>query len=64
MELFGYEEGAFTGAAKGGKIGKIQLAHQGTLFLDDVDNLRTDPENASGAAIRVNLPKPIPDRFC
>jgi transcriptional regulator with PAS, ATPase and Fis domain len=38
-ELFGYEEGAFTGAAKGGKIGKIQLAHQGTLFLDDVDNL-------------------------
>ena len=39
MELFGYEEGAFTGAAKGGKIGKIQLAHQGTLFLDDVDNL-------------------------
>jgi transcriptional regulator of acetoin/glycerol metabolism len=39
MELFGYEEGAFTGATKGGKIGKIQLAHQGTLFLDDVDNL-------------------------
>jgi len=38
-ELFGYEDGAFTGAAKGGKIGKIQLAHQGTLFLDDVDNL-------------------------
>ncbi len=39
MELFGYEEGAFTGAAKGGKPGKIQLAHGGTLFLDDVDNL-------------------------
>lgn len=39
MELFGYEEGAFTGARKGGKPGKIQLAHEGTLFLDDVDNL-------------------------
>src|SRR5262249_11128855 len=39
MELFGYEEGAFTGAAKGGKPGKLQLAHGGTLFLDDVDNL-------------------------
>jgi transcriptional regulator with PAS, ATPase and Fis domain len=38
-ELFGYEEGAFTGATKGGKPGKIQLAHGGTLFLDDVDNL-------------------------
>ena len=30
-ELFGYEEGAFTGARKGGKIGKIQLAHKGTF---------------------------------
>ncbi|HJY82436.1 MAG TPA: sigma 54-interacting transcriptional regulator [Candidatus Binatia bacterium] len=39
MELFGYEEGAFTGAAKGGKPGKLRLAHGGTLFLDDVDNL-------------------------
>ena len=39
MELFGYDEGAFTGAAKGGKPGKLELAHQGTLFLDDVDNL-------------------------
>jgi transcriptional regulator with PAS, ATPase and Fis domain len=38
-ELFGYEEGAFTGATKGGKPGKLQLAHGGTLFLDDVDNL-------------------------
>src|SRR5215510_5116284 len=39
MELFGYEEGAFTGSAKSGKPGKLQLAHGGTLFLDDVDNL-------------------------
>ena len=32
-ELFGYEEGAFTGARKGGKPGKFELAHEGTLFL-------------------------------
>ena len=33
-ELFGYEEGAFTGAKKGGKIGLFEFAHMGTLFLD------------------------------
>lgn len=38
-ELFGYAEGTFTGALKGGKAGKVQLAHQGTLFLDDVDSM-------------------------
>ena len=38
-ELFGYEEGAFTGAAKGGRIGKFQLAHRGTLFLDEIGEL-------------------------
>lgn len=35
-ELFGYEEGAFTGAKKGGKIGLFELAHNGTLFLDEI----------------------------
>lgn len=35
-ELFGYEEGAFTGAKRGGKPGKFELAHRGTLFLDEV----------------------------
>lgn len=35
-ELFGYEEGAFTGAKKGGKIGKFELANNGTLFLDEI----------------------------
>ncbi len=34
-ELFGYEEGAFTGAKKGGKIGLFEFAHMGTLFLDE-----------------------------
>lgn len=38
-ELFGYEEGAFTGAVKGGKIGKIELADNGTLFLDEIGEL-------------------------
>lgn len=35
-ELFGYEEGAFTGALKGGRIGKFELANNGTLFLDEI----------------------------
>ena len=35
-ELFGYEEGAFTGAKKGGKVGLFELANQGTLFLDEI----------------------------
>lgn len=38
-ELFGYEEGAFTGAKKGGKPGKFELAHGGTLFLDEINEL-------------------------
>lgn len=35
-ELFGYEEGAFTGAKRGGKLGLFQLAHRGTIFLDEI----------------------------
>lgn len=38
-ELFGYEEGAFTGAKKGGKIGKFQLADGGTIFLDEIGDM-------------------------
>jgi len=38
-ELFGYEEGAFTGARKGGKIGKFELANKGTLFLDEIGDM-------------------------
>lgn len=35
-ELFGYEEGAFTGARKGGHMGWFELAHKGTIFLDEI----------------------------
>ena len=35
-ELFGYAEGAFTGAKKSGKIGLFELAHRGTIFLDEI----------------------------
>lgn len=38
-ELFGYEEGAFTGAKKGGKPGKFELANGGTIFLDEIGDL-------------------------
>ena len=38
-EFFGYEEGAFTGARKGGKRGLFELAHGGTLFLDEINSL-------------------------
>ncbi|MDM5339799.1 sigma 54-interacting transcriptional regulator [Fictibacillus enclensis] len=38
-ELFGYEEGAFTGAKRGGKLGKFQLADGGTIFLDEIGDM-------------------------
>ena len=38
-ELFGYEEGSFTGAKRGGKIGKFEMADKSTIFLDEVDQL-------------------------
>lgn len=38
-ELFGYEEGAFTGAKKGGKLGIFELAENGTVFLDEISEI-------------------------
>ena len=38
-ELFGYEEGAFTGAKKHGSIGKFELAHGSTIFLDEIGDM-------------------------
>lgn len=37
-ELFGYEEGAFTGSKKGGKPGLFEIAHQGSIFLDEIES--------------------------
>ena len=49
-ELFGYEEGAFTGARKGGKIGYFELAHKGTIFLDEIGEM---PIALQGKLLRV-----------
>ena len=49
-ELFGYEEGAFTGARRKGKYGLFELAHCGTIFLDEIDSL---PIEMQGRLLRV-----------
>ena len=49
-ELFGYEKGAFTGAAEKGKMGKVEAAEKGTLFLDEVGEL---PPPAQVKVLRV-----------
>lgn len=38
-ELFGYREGAFTGAKRGGHIGKFELADKGVIFLDEIGDM-------------------------
>ncbi|MFD2923718.1 sigma-54 interaction domain-containing protein [Halobacillus naozhouensis] len=55
-ELFGYKEGAFTGAKKGGKLGKFQLADGGTLFLDEIGDM---PLNAQVKLLRVLQEKEV-----
>jgi two-component system response regulator AtoC len=49
-ELFGYEKGAFTGALEKGKMGKVEAAEKGTLFLDEVGEL---PPTAQVKVLRV-----------
>lgn len=49
-ELFGYVEGAFTGAAKGGKAGLFEIAHKGTIFLDEISEI---PLGLQGRLLRV-----------
>ena len=49
-ELFGYEDGAFTGARKKGAIGKIQQANGGTLFLDEIGDM---PKHLQARLLRV-----------
>ena len=49
-ELFGYEAGAFTGARKSGKPGKFELAHKGTIFLDEISEM---PKSMQAKLLRV-----------
>lgn len=49
-ELFGYVEGAFTGARKKGKTGLFELAHEGTIFLDEISEI---PLSLQGRFLRV-----------
>ncbi|BDU71835.1 hypothetical protein METEAL_10090 [Mesoterricola silvestris] len=49
-ELFGYEDGAFTGARKGGRAGKFELANTGTIFLDEIGDM---PLSAQAKLLRV-----------
>ncbi len=65
-ELFGYKEGAFTGALKGGKIGYFEMADGGTIFLDEIAeiNLNTQAKLLrvlqEKEIIRVGDTKPVP----
>lgn len=55
-ELFGYEKGAFTGAAPGGKMGLFEAAHGGTLFLDEINSMLL---NLQGKVLRALETKTI-----
>lgn len=55
-ELMGYEEGAFTGARKRGKVGLIELAHNGTLFLDEVNHM---PASIQARMLRIVQEKQV-----
>ncbi|MEQ6391359.1 sigma 54-interacting transcriptional regulator [Bacillaceae bacterium S4-13-58] len=55
-ELFGYDEGAFTGAKKGGKIGKFELANEGSIFLDEIGEM---PLSMQAKLLRVLQEKEI-----
>ena len=66
-ELFGYREGAFTGASRGGKIGKFEQANGGTIFLDEIGDM---PMSMQSKLLRVlqekeierlgeNIPRPV-----
>lgn len=65
-ELFGYETGAFTGAKKGGSLGKFELAHGGTIMLDEIGEMPLDMQTKllrvvqEGVITRVGGSKYIP----
>lgn len=65
-EMFGYEEGAFTGAKRGGAKGKFEIADNGTLFFDEIENLPLEMQAKLLRAlqektiVKVGGVKPIP----
>ncbi|NLI93782.1 MAG: sigma-54-dependent Fis family transcriptional regulator [Peptococcaceae bacterium] len=65
-ELFGYEDGAFTGARRGGRAGKFELANDGTIFLDEIGDMPFDTQVSllrvlqEKQVVRIGGYKPIP----
>ncbi len=65
-ELFGYEEGAFTGAKKGGNLGKFELADGGTIMLDEIGEMPIDMQTKllrvvqEGVITKIGSSKSIP----
>jgi PAS domain S-box-containing protein len=65
-ELFGYEEGAFTGARRGGRPGKFELASGGTLFLDEIGDMPLETQSSllrvlqDKQVVRIGGHTPIP----
>lgn len=63
-EIFGYEEGSFTGASKGGKLGLFEIANGGTLFLDEIGDMDFELQSKllrvieTGEFLRVGGTKP------
>jgi transcriptional regulator with PAS, ATPase and Fis domain len=58
-ELFGYVEGAFTGAKKGGKIGLFEAASGGTLFLDEISEMDLELQAKLLRALEERLIRPV-----
>lgn len=65
-EFFGYDEGAFTGAKRGGQVGKFEVADGGTIFLDEIGEMPLEMQTKllrsieEGTIVRVGGSKEIP----
>ncbi len=65
-ELFGYDEGAFTGAKRGGQVGKFEVADGGTIFLDEIGEMPLEMQTKllrvieEGTIVRVGSSNEVP----